>query len=97
MAHEDDPVTGILVVPDVFIVPGALVEVVGLLVGLVVDLVVGLVVAGAVEDPPPLPPVHDVVVIAGPFAQVHTAAAEDNTGPSDAAGHPAITQGPAVA
>jgi hypothetical protein len=81
VAHEDDPLTGTLVVPDVLLVPGAPVEVVGLVV----------------EEPPPLPPVQDVVVTAGPLAQAHTAAAEDNTGPSDAAGHPAITQGPAVA
>jgi hypothetical protein len=97
VAHEDDPLTGTLVVPDVLVVPGALVEVVGVVVGVVVDFVVGFVVVVGVEDPPLLPPAQDVVVTAGPLAQAHTAAAEDNTGPSDAAGHPAITQGPAVA
>ena len=94
VTHEDDPLTGTPVDPDVLVVLWVLVE----FVPLVVSLVVGFVVTGAVEDGPPLlPPVQDMVVIAGLFAQAHTAAAEDNTGPSDAAGHPAITQGPAVA
>jgi hypothetical protein len=79
-----------VLVPDLEEDAGALVD------ELPVGVVDGLELVVVLEDPPPPPP-QDVVVSAGPLAQPHTALAEDKTGPKDAAGQPAITQGPAVA
>ena len=87
VVHEDDPPAGETVVEE------ELVQGVEEDTGALVDDCEVAVVLGD----PPLPPPQDVVVAAGPLAQAHTAAAELKTGPRDAAGHPAITHGPAVA
>jgi hypothetical protein len=99
VTHDDDPVA------DVLVVAGALVVVEELLggallvedvVGVLLDLLTGAlveVVGGAVGDTTS----QVVIVLPGPLAQTQTALAEASTAPKDAAGHPAITQGPAVA
>ena len=95
VVHEDDPLAGEPAVVEELLQgveedAGALVD--ELLAALADDCEVVVVLGD-----PPLPPPQDVVVAAGPLAQAHTAAAELKTGPRDAAGHPAITHGPAVA
>ena len=106
VVHEDDPpvrtlvvVEGVVldleVVVDV-LVPGLVDDAGALVDELLVVVVDDVELVVVLEDPPPPPP-QDVVIAAGPLAQLHTAPAEAKTGPKDAAGHPAITQGPAVA
>jgi hypothetical protein len=77
-----DDLPGAVIVGGAFVVPGA------------------LVVANAPEGElrePPLPPLQDVVVAAGPFAQTQTALAEASTAPAELAPHAESTQGAAVA
>jgi hypothetical protein len=101
VTHE--PLAEVLVVAGLLVVGGALV--VGALVGDVEDEVFTLLdelldelLVVLVEDPGAVVgPPQEVVLLPGPLAQTQTALAEDRTGPKDAAGHPAITQGPAVA
>ena len=101
VAHDEDPIADVLVVAGALLVVVEL-EVVELVVEelvvevLLVEVVTGALVevaGGAVVDATP----QVVIVLPGPLAQAQTAPAEARTAPKDAAGHPAITQGAAVA
>ena len=102
VAHDEDPLA------DVLVVAGALVVVVELVVEelvveelvvevLLVEVLLVRVVTGALVEVVGGATSQVVIVLPGPLAQAQTALADARTGPMDAAGHPAITQGAAVA